>query len=284
MSDGSSSFSQFSDPNWSITLPYCNDCFHSDSFAVVFEGPSVFYWFQYDLRVCALMSIANLFFYSVIGLYFFRKDRKRLAWVVSSVNSATMLLHGIIFLIARSSDLVKILTWQLSTSSFFQQRDDFSGYLCIWFAVANIWDVVFGCLFYREKLDPLTAYVHHTSFVIISYMAVKGDLFGFKVDPFSTAFVFMAIEELPTFLLAFGTIFPQFRTDIGFGVTFALFRLIFHLWIFSYGYTHGGISSTLTILFVLTMTLHLHWFINWVSKYGRRLLELKHKQKQQKKV
>jgi hypothetical protein len=229
-----------------------------------------------DLRVCALMSIANLLVYSVIGLYFFRQDRKRLAWVISCVNSATMLFHGIIFLVARSSDLLKIITWESSSSSFFQQRDNFSAYLCTWFAVANVWDVVFGLFFYREKLDPLTAYVHHTVFVWICYASVTGDGIFINVDPFSTAFIFMAIEELPTFLLALGIVVPKFRTDLGFGLTFFVFRLVFHLLIFSYAY-HQGISSTLTVLFGLTMALHLHWFINWAAKYGKKALQMKQK-------
>lgn len=229
-----------------------------------------------NLLFCAFMSIANLLVFAMIGLYFFRKDRKRLAWVVSCVNSATMLFHAIIFFIARSSDLVKILTWQSSESSFFQARDDFSGYLCVWFAIANIFDVCFGLLFYRDKLDPLTAYVHHAIFVWVCYAALTGDGVFTKVDPFSTAFAFMAIEELPTFLLAFGILFPSFRTDLGFGLTFFLFRLVFHLWILVYAYS-VGLSSTLITILALTMTLHLYWFRNWANKYGKKALQSKQK-------
>ena len=87
------------------------------------------------------------------------------------------------------------------------------------------------------------------------------------MTPFSNLFLLAAIEELPTFLLALGSMFSVFRTDLGFGLSFFLLRICYHLYLFTLG-MKIGIETPVIGVFVLTLTMHLNWFYAWVSKYG----------------
>jgi len=102
----------------------------------------------------------------------------------------------------------------------------------IYFAIFNIMELMFGAVFFREQLDPLTALVHHPVFTLIMLTGVTGNMFSVviplrdyvlvpllgsghaavavisntvlpagKVLPWNTVFVVLCLQELPTFLL-----------------------------------------------------------------------------------
>lgn len=88
-----------------------------------------------------------------------------------------------------------------------------------------------------------------------------------KMNVFAPAFVFMLIEEIPTFILALGSAFSVFRSDLGFGISFFLLRICYHTYFLVYGLI-SGVDFVVTFLFILTLTMHLNWFYTWVIKYG----------------
>jgi len=92
-----------------------------------------------------------------------------------------------------------------------------------------------------------------------------------EVTPFASAFASMLIEELPTFLLALGSIFPACRSDIGFGLTFFVLRLLLHM-IFLIFAILVGVDHSVAVLYAFTMAMHINWFYVWMTKYGRKLL------------
>lgn len=150
---------------------------------------------------------------------------------------------------------------------------------CIWFGLANIVDLLFGILYYRKYLGLLTAYFHHSVFIWMMYCGTTGNTGLGKTTVFAPAFEFMLIEEIPTFLLALGSVFPQFRTDLGFGITFFLLRICYHAYFLAYTY-YSGTDGLVIFLFSLTMVMHLNWFYTWVTKYGKAFLKKPSQQKQ----
>jgi hypothetical protein len=92
---------------------------------------------------------------------------------------------------------------------------------------------------------------------------------GFTSTPagFTTAFMFCSIEEVPTFILALGTIAPAFRSDMGFGLSFFLLRIVYHCAILFHEAHTGGYPPVIGLM-VLTLGMHLNWFGVWVSKYA----------------
>lgn len=216
----------------------------------------------------------------VIGMVSFGKDKKKLAWTISLLSSSSMTVAGAIYLAAQAQAFPGFFSFADNPRELFHAVDTFSGYCCLWFAIANILDFVLGFIFYRNYLDPLTALIHHPVFIWMMWASTSGRAWlgdgAPKVEIFARAFMLAPIEELPTFLLALGSVFPACRTDLGFGLTFFLLRICYHAYILAYTIKLKA-SWVAIILYVMTLTLHLFWFKSWVTKYAKKALQSKQK-------
>lgn len=211
------------------------------------------------------------------------ENRRRLAWSISLVNSFTMMMVGIIYSFVKFNEYPKFFEVDPASRSMIHSVDNVTVVVCIWFALANIFDIVVGVLFYPKYLDPLTAYVHHTVALWITYASTTGDGLFTTVEPFACFFLVMMLVEIPTFLLALGAVFPAFRTDLGFGVTFFIFRLVY-LIVMVYYVHHYKADISVMVLFCGFLLLHTFWFYNWITKYGKNLFSGKAGAKEGKKV
>lgn len=207
---------------------------------------------------------------SIFGVIACGKNDRKLAWVISLVNSSTMMTAGIVYCLAKYRQYPDFFTLDSSYRYALHSVDNFSALVCIWFALANIFDIIVGSLFYPKHLDPLTAYVHHTVAIWMTYAGTTGNGIFVQVEVFASYFMVMTLVEVPTFLLALGAVFPSLRTDIGFGVTFFIFRLVYLVWMFYCTYILQG-SMTIMVLAFGFFILHIFWFSNWISKYGSKL-------------
>jgi len=199
------------------------------------------------------------------------KDERKLAWVVSAFTSGLMTILGAVYLYVKQADLPKVLYFQPNGWSVFHGINNVGALACLYFGIAMAVDLSFGLLFYRRQLGILTAYIHHTVFIWMMIVAVTGNGGFLKMHQFTPAFCSMLIEEIPTFLLAAGSIDSRFRTDIGFGLTFFLFRICYHGYFFAYCF-YSKCDTAILVLYSLTMTMHVNWFYTWVTKYGMKLL------------
>lgn len=202
--------------------------------------------------------------------YFLSNQKRRLGWVISLVNSFVLMVIGVMYLIVKVPTFQNFFWFGDNGRVVFHALDNVSVLVSIWFALANFFDIVFGLLFYREHLDPLTAYVHHAVYIWILLTGMTGNGGFAHFTPFAAGPVYMFIEEVPTFMLALGAVFPAWRTDIGFGATFLLLRLVYHAYMLCYS-VYLGVDAVIPTMYVLTMMLHVFWFHTWVRKYGVKL-------------
>jgi hypothetical protein len=198
----------------------------------------------------------------------FRHDTKRLAWSLSAVNSFIMSVVGIIYLWKKLPQYDNFFFFGNNGTLPWHGRCNVSVLAAIWFALANAFDLAFGSVFYPKYMGLLTGYVHHLVFIWVMITSASGNGGFIQLAPFSNAFTLMLIEEVPTFLLAFGSIFSEFRTDLGFGISFFALRIVFHLYGFIYG-AKSGVNRVLLVLFTFTLFLHCLWFYGWISKYTK---------------
>lgn len=203
----------------------------------------------------------------VLGLTFFGKNEKKLAWTISVVNSGAMSVVGVIYLWRKLDTFPLLFTFADYGVRPFHGLDNVAVLVTVWFALANIVDLLFGLVYYPKQLGLLTAHIHHSVFIWIMWTSSTGNGLFLTANPFAPAFSLMLIEEIPTFLLALGSIVPALRTDIGFGATFFLLRIVYHIFIFAYA-LKSGVETVVAVLYTLTLTLHLFWFYGWVTKYS----------------
>ncbi len=229
-----------------------------------------------------------------------KRVRKRLSWVLSLWNSLFMTVAGFAYWYHKFGTLWdprKVIA-QLSDApddldGFWIKRDNFGGAIMIWFCVFNFMDIIVGSLLARECLDPLTTWVHHPFFSFLMVVGLTGNLFPFgdhlvaqlgatlgtqhgltvfmrstvlpamSTPTYTGPFVCSIVEELPTFFLALGSVFPSLRSDIAFGLTFFVLRIVFQaLLFFSYRPWNFG-----KLILGLPFLMHIFWFRSWSQKY-----------------
>jgi hypothetical protein len=209
-----------------------------------------------------------------IGLFarfYFAHDVKKMSWILSLVNSFVLTVLGATYVLVKTSTMEEnFFALGANGKQTFHSIDNVSFLICLWFALLNIFDLVLGMLFYRKYLDPLTAWVHHSVYIWILLASTGHGIFA-TFEVFSSGLCFNLVEELPTFLLALGSVFPSMRTDVGFGTTFLGLRILYHAYLWYYSSTLG-VNLVIPVLYTLTMTLHMFWFSTWVGKYGKRLM------------
>ena len=205
-----------------------------------------------------------------ISTYFIIQPSKRYAWSISLLNSFSMCIAGSIYVLLKMNEHPDMFHFNSDANALFYGRDNLGLLICIWFGLANAFDFIYGLILYRVHLGVLTTYVHHSIFIwLMHFCSTRNGFFVTAPSPFIPAFCIMLIEEIPTFLLALGTIFPSFRTDLGFGVTFFLLRIVYHAYITIYA-IYAQVTTSIIVLYLLTLTMHCNWFYAWVTKYGRK--------------
>lgn len=202
---------------------------------------------------------------------------KKLGWSISLMNSSLMTLFGTIYFII-SSQIRPFSAISFNTNSpyvhvtpdastFLHGVDNYGVIMCLWFAISNALDLILGQIYYPEHLDMLTGYIHHTIYIWIMLASTTGNGLFLTCIPFHPAFNVCCIEELPTAILAIGSVFPEYRIDVGFGLSFFLLRIVFHMYIVLCGLFSPQVEMVSKVIYVLTATIHVFWFRGWIVSY-----------------
>ncbi|KAJ3241910.1 hypothetical protein HDU78_001663 [Chytriomyces hyalinus] len=124
------------------------------------------------------------------------------------------------------------------------------------FFTASLWmDCLLGTLFYPAQLQLVTGWIHHITYTYIILWHISRGQVGLLM-------ACSAVQEIPTILLASGSINRRWRTDVGFGVAFFLTRVCFHFATIVYAfqvYTVGWYW----VIPALPFPVHLAWFYRW---------------------
>lgn len=207
-----------------------------------------------------LVYIAFLTIVFSIGSVYF-KTPERCAWIISAVNSLILSCVGI----------WKLYRLIFESKGIISREDIFSSDLisleaCKLFVCGNVLDLVYGSIFYPKQIELLSGWLHHCGYFVVLYNVLqKGAANGFA---------FSFIEEIPTFIKALGSLFPNLRSDNVFGISFFAFRILFHihylyqLYINAYEYFYWKF-----VLFVFF--LHAYWMYCWILGMNRRNLKNK---------
>lgn len=234
---------------------------------------SLFYTFSLsvdDLLAAATVFTAILVLVGGVGLYYFYDQPKKLCWSISLVNSLLMTIASVVYIAVQLEPYVSIQEFidRPRPRDIFYGLNNFNVLVCMWFALANAFDIIFGLFFYRRQLKLLTTWIHHTAFIYIMITCTTGNGLLYRVEPSAPTFQYVLLQEIPTFLLALGSIFPKFRTDLGFGMTFFVLRIFYHTSLMIYAW-HLRVDTFVFTCFFSALWVHVHWFIAWCHSYSK---------------
>jgi hypothetical protein len=213
-----------------------------------------------------------------VGYYFLGHDRNRYGWLVSAVNSGVMSLVGFFYVLHVVRSFPGFYTYQATDLTLIHDQDNVCMIATTWFIVSNAFDLVAGHFLYPQCMDLVTGYIHHSVFIVVLLVGLEGNGYFFQCSPYVAAFANSLIEEVPTFFLALNGLFPNLNTDIPFGISFVLFRIIHHSFNLYYAFKlKSEIISR--VMLAGTFIMHVQWFLTWFQgirvKYSSPKTDLK---------
>eukprot|EP00049_Salpingoeca_infusionum_P020304 m.363779 g.363779 ORF g.363779 m.363779 type:complete len:248 (+) comp24184_c0_seq1:207-950(+) len=209
-----------------------------------------------DLAVSFLALVPSFILFKLIYVMGSEKTTRRgLAWFLTSICAVTLagvsipFIHRLWVYGVHYEDLFSIHRVAVLGAHFF--------------AVYLVLDLVFGYFFYREQIDFVSGYVHHTLYFVLIVVLLKQN----SIVVLMTAMV----EEIPTIVLSLGHLYPPWRSDLLFGCLFFLTRICFHAWYLAQltlawlYYDHPSTTIAL-VSCVAVFILHSWWFSKWLRR------------------
>lgn len=203
-----------------------------------------------------VVPIALLFSLTFLGGSFFlflytqrtknehhRFDEKKASWFLTFISSLVCTMVSIPFVV--QFFYFKLDMALLATDSAFH-----TGFICFFISYL-ILDLVLGSIYYRRRIMLMTGWVHHLFYILT--------LFWFLRLKISSLFTVASILELPTLILAAGSMEHKWRSDFLFGSTFFMLRLVAHAWMMSALKRYHRVQFIWVVALVI-YPLHVYWF------------------------
>ena len=173
------------------------------------------------------------------------RERAYVCTLLSSSVTTTCSLPLVYQLLTNGGDLSEVLVYRTWTVL-----------LTTYFMTFLFMDLCIGMVYYKNKIELLTGWVHHITYLGTLTWAIHNQFCGI--------FIMMCFLELPTFLLALGSVRSHLRRDYLFATAFVLTRILFHAFAIHAAYqfqAFGPITKALCSFFPV----HCFWF------YGKQL-------------
>lgn len=176
-----------------------------------------------------------------------QKDRQ---WGLSVFNSLLMSAYGVIY----------FLHWLFHHDLSATLATDRAVYQLQSYLVIDF--IYNGFINTEVQQSMLEFWIHHSVYAAVCSVVIQYSISGVAVA--------YMILEVPTALRALGTIQPEWRTDLGFGIAFFFMRVlapfVFYL------RDHATYPTFAHGVFVAMQTLHCYWFYRWCKSQAPRLL------------
>jgi hypothetical protein len=129
--------------------------------------------------------------------------------------------------------------------------------ITIWFISSLFLDCVIGMVDYPGKFS----WFHHIYYILNGIFALyhKSTSLSFLMSPM----------EIPTLIYGIGNIFPNLRSNLLFGTSLFLFRVLYEVITYIYLMATPDMPKMYisSVAFFPTIILHLNWIYKWATKY-----------------
>ncbi|KAJ2493358.1 hypothetical protein IWW37_000642 [Coemansia sp. RSA 2050] len=177
---------------------------------------------------------------------------KQLSWVLTFVACIVLTLGSVPYALLALSQGLDVSKLVLT--------DTFSLVLLGGFLSYLVWDLVLGLIYYISAITILTGYVHHVLYIGLTLFSVTHGV--------SAVLCLMFYNELPTIVLALGSLCKEWRSDLLFATTFFCTRILLHSVFLHKFYWYSDVRFLWKLL-LLVFPMHLYWF------YGAVRLQVK---------
>ncbi|PWN98749.1 hypothetical protein FA09DRAFT_290759, partial [Tilletiopsis washingtonensis] len=188
-------------------------------------------------------------------------QRKRRAWVLTTLNGAVLTAASLPF-------LADLLCARFDLQAV-QPRQEYALVCSAFFVAYLLSDLGLGAIYYRELINFSSGWAHHTVYTF---------LFAYWVHRGWAHWAVMAcVFELPTTIMGVASIWPALRSNNAFTSTFFLTRIFFHgallcATITPHGRATKGIDGSwgVALSVLATYPMHIWWSVKLVASVRRR--------------
>ena len=213
-------------------------------------------WSGPELAVAtAVIALVYLSVFTAGMLVLPTDARRKRSWLLTTVSSTGTSVAGIYF----GYRILRDGLHEVLEEDPFTHDHGASVLTVIFFAVYLVLDLIVGATFYREQMTVLSGWLHHTTYL--------GIVCWLHTENLHAAFAAFLLSEIPTALMSYGQLDKTWRTDLYFGLTYLVTRLIYHgylFYLFLERWTPGWAIIGLSFL------MHIHWFREWVVSQRRK--------------
>lgn len=127
-------------------------------------------------------------------------------------------------------------------------------------------DCIVGPFEYKEHLQVGSTWIHHSIFISYSLYILNTNI--------SSVYITLSPVEIPTLVLALGSIIPVLRSDELFGLSFFLFRILYIIPLSLHIYSIENNRRVLMCSgFILSSMMNVYWFYCWCISYRKKCLK-----------
>lgn len=196
-----------------------------------------------------------------LGLYFFlsikcgiAKNEKQISWLLTLASSVVCTIVSLPYY------------YRFYTSGWDMQllglESNVHTWLVCFFMTYLVMDLTLGSIHYKSRITIATGWIHHSIYIVILFWLMRCKSTSF--------FTVNAILELPTVILALGSMKASWRCDVLFACTFFALRLVYHAFMILAVKQYHRIES-LWLVATLVFPLHVYWFYGIIQLQIKRL-------------
>jgi len=201
----------------------------------------------------------------IIGRSIFKEAHSR-AWILSFMSSSVLASIGCYTAFQFFTNLIN------GNDPYYILNDS---ELCrattFYFLIILALDLIIGVIDYRGEIHILTGWIHHFFYTVL--------LLWVLYEHLSICLCVFFPLEVPTVLLATGSLNKQWRSDILFGVGFISTRILYHGALF-WQFYHMERLAFLSTLIVSVWMVHWYWLYGFIKQQQRKRKNL-NKEKEQ---
>ena len=176
---------------------------------------------------------------------------KQYSWITTTTSSIVMTTSSIPYVLQyfkNGADLNSFPLLHDATARFF---------ICFFMSYL-VADMALGILYYPGQMNFVTGWLHHTLYLILLPILMSSKLEG--------GFLICCFMEFPTIFLSLGYLSPKWKSEISFGISFFITRILFHVY---FGYQAYSSSPGVLMPIIALFPLHVHWFGSWCRRQVR---------------
>ncbi|KAF9017581.1 hypothetical protein BGZ52_004955 [Haplosporangium bisporale] len=148
----------------------------------------------------------------------------------------------------------------------------YAQWMMLFFASYLSMDLVFGTIYYKEKITLISGYLHHSLYIFICNVSL--------CTGYTVPCAYLYFMEIPTAFLGTGFIFPSLRHDNLFGLLFFVFRIVLDPLMAHEILRNTTMTPIGKAMVLIKIPVNIKFFVDWIVRQKKLRRRAQQQQRQ----